>query len=234
MGAKIDVQKLAVMNGTDPHVGRPSSDSGYAMAGMLAAIAIMSIMTAALLPNWTTSATREKEAELIFRGGQYARAIRLYGARFGNAYPPDIDTLVQGRFLRRAYADPMMEDGEFELVRLGALQANPVTSAGLNFGQQEGAETPESERASFQPATTGLNSESGPIVGVRSRNAGTSMREIDGLSSYTEWVFTPAAAGVLGGHVLPSTPDTSTSAAALGDGTANTTGLASPRLGAGR
>ncbi len=220
------------MRPSPPQVARSSSDSGYAMAGMLAAIAIMSLALGVILPNWTTSATREKEAELIFRGGQYARAIRLYGARFGNAYPPDIDTLVQGRFLRRAYADPMMEDGEFDLVRLSALQGAPGATAGISLRQQGRAGSTETGRTSFQTATAGLNDESEPIVGVRSRNTGASMREVNGLSSYAEWVFTPTAAGVLGGHTFPSTPESSIGTTDTGAG--DTIGLAPPLLGTGR
>ena len=219
---------------TQPYVARSSSDSGYAMAGMLAAIAIMSVMMGVILPNWTTSATREKEAELIFRGGQYARAIRLYGARFANAYPPDIDTLVQGRFLRRAYADPMIEDGEFDLVRLSALQGVRGATAGMSLRQQGDADSAEAARASLRTATTGLNDESGPIVGVRSRNTGTSIREVNGLSSYAEWVFTPTAAGVLGGHTFASTPETSTDTAATDPGGGNPIGLAPPLFGTAR
>ncbi len=39
-------------------------------------------------------ATREKEAELIFRGNQYARAIGLFQRKFANTSPPTIDVLV--------------------------------------------------------------------------------------------------------------------------------------------
>ena len=219
---------------TQPYVARPSSDSGYAMAGMLAAIAIMSVMMGVILPNWTTSATREKEAELIFRGGQYARAIRLYGARFANAYPPDIDTLVQGRFLRRAYADPMMEDGEFDLVRPSALQEVRGATAGTSLRQQGGADSTETSRTAFQTATTGLNAESEPIVGVRSRNTGTSMRKVNGLSSYEEWVFTPTAAGVLGGHTFASTPESGIDTTATDTGEGDPIGLAPPLFGTAR
>ncbi len=64
------------------------------MAGLLVAIAIMGITMSMIMPTWRTWAQREKEAELIFRGEQYMRAIELYQRRFAGAYPTDLDALV--------------------------------------------------------------------------------------------------------------------------------------------
>ena len=55
-------------------------------------------------------ATREKEEELIFRGRQYARAIGLFQRKFANTAPPTIDVLVEQRFLRKKYKDPITND----------------------------------------------------------------------------------------------------------------------------
>ena len=55
-------------------------------------------------------ATREKEEELIFRGKQYARAIGLFQRKFANTAPPTIDVLVEQRFLRKKYKDPITND----------------------------------------------------------------------------------------------------------------------------
>ena len=85
------------------------------MAGLLVSIGVMSVLLSVLLPAWTLVAKREREAELIFRGEQYARAIELYQRQYVGAYPPDFDTLVEERFLRRLYKDPMTEDGVFPL-----------------------------------------------------------------------------------------------------------------------
>jgi type II secretory pathway pseudopilin PulG len=56
---------------------RHASTSGYAMAALLVGLSVMSIMLGAALPVWQTAITREREAELIFRGEQYAHAISL-------------------------------------------------------------------------------------------------------------------------------------------------------------
>ena len=55
-------------------------------------------------------ATREKEEELIFRGKQYARAIGLFQRKYANTAPPTIDLLVEQRFLRKKYKDPITND----------------------------------------------------------------------------------------------------------------------------
>src|SRR5688572_11619812 len=98
---------------------------GYAMAALLVAMSVMAVLLGALLPLWTTVAKREKEAELIFRGNQYARAIGLFQRKFANTPPPTIDVLVEQRFLRKKYKDPITND---DFQPLYANQA--MTSAG--------------------------------------------------------------------------------------------------------
>ena len=48
------------------------------MAALLVSLAVMSVLMTAALPAWRHQAKREKEAELVFRGEQYVRAIRLW------------------------------------------------------------------------------------------------------------------------------------------------------------
>jgi type II secretory pathway pseudopilin PulG len=88
------------------------------MAALLIALSVMSIALSMLLPAWTTLAKREREAELMFRGQQYARAVALYQRNRG-AFPPSIDVLVTEKFLRKKYKDPMTEDGEFQVIAVG-------------------------------------------------------------------------------------------------------------------
>jgi type II secretory pathway pseudopilin PulG len=92
---------------------RSSSDAGHAAAALLVAVSAAGIVLGAALPVWRHAAQREKEAELVFRGEQYARAIRLYSRQARGALPPGIDILVHRRFLRKRYADPMVADGRF-------------------------------------------------------------------------------------------------------------------------
>ena len=91
------------------------------MAALLVSLAVMSVLMGALLPAWRHQAQREKEAELVFRGEQYVRAIRLWEMKMGpGSRPPNFDILVQQKFLRKKYKDPMTEDGEFQPLYVGA------------------------------------------------------------------------------------------------------------------
>ncbi|HJR61155.1 MAG TPA: hypothetical protein VJ813_17215, partial [Vicinamibacterales bacterium] len=95
---------------------------GYAMAAVLMSVAVMAIVMSALLPVWRQQMQREKEAELAFRGEQYARAIYLFQRANGGQNPPSLDVLVSGRYIRKKYKDPMTEDGEFLPLSVGANQ----------------------------------------------------------------------------------------------------------------
>jgi type II secretory pathway pseudopilin PulG len=80
---------------------------GYAMATLVVAMAVMAVLMTAALPVWKQLAQREKEEELVFRGEQIAHSIGMFQRRFANAYPPNLDVLVQQKFLRKKYKDPI-------------------------------------------------------------------------------------------------------------------------------
>lgn len=97
------------------------------MAALLVAMAVMMIAMTAALPAWQTAARREKEAELIFRGKQYSRAIGGFQKKYGGAYPPTVDVLVNERFLRKKYKDPVTND---DFVFVGPGSQLPTTTTG--------------------------------------------------------------------------------------------------------
>ncbi len=148
------------------------TERGYAMAALLIALAIMAILLTVAMPVWRHQARRENEAELVFRGEQYARAVALFrykNANIPNAFPPSIDSLVQGRFLRRKYKDPMTKDGEFELIGVGSAQP------GTNVGSQQpgfntGSPAVPTARGNTSPQPTGQVA--GGMMGVRSKSTG--------------------------------------------------------------
>ena len=168
---------------------RGGSNRGYAMAALLVGMSVMAVLMGALLPVWTTMATREKEAELVFRGNQYARAIGLFQRKFANTPPPTIDILVEQRFLRKKYKDPITND-DFQ-----PLYANqPMTPGGP--GGQSGQQGTQSStgaapgRQLIQPGfgATGATA-AGGIIGVTSKSKETSLRVFNGRTRYNEWAF---------------------------------------------
>ncbi len=67
------------------------NDRGYAMAALLVSIGVMMVLMSVAMPVWRHEVQREKEAELIFRGEQYARAINLYQRKMGPGNFPAFD-----------------------------------------------------------------------------------------------------------------------------------------------
>jgi type II secretory pathway pseudopilin PulG len=109
------------------------------MVALLVGMSIMAVALSVALPAWSTAARREREAELIFRGQQYARAVALFQRKNANVFPPSWDVLVQGRFLRKKYKDPMTPDGEFQPVYAGqALPGQPGQGGQQGTGGQRG------------------------------------------------------------------------------------------------
>lgn len=202
--------------------GEPA-DRGYALAALLIGLAVMGIVMSMALPVWSHAARRERELELIFRGEQYARAVELYQRVFAGAYPPDVDTLIEERFLRRRYRDPMVPDGEFRIVHqaeVAELLANPAAARGEGSGEADrqdrtavrggarrtsGFETAQritrfGAAAMATPGRAGspLAEElQGGFAGVVSRSADESIRIYNGRTTYNEWVFVHG--GVEGG-----------------------------------
>jgi type II secretory pathway pseudopilin PulG len=181
-------------------------ERGYAMAALLVTLAIMAILLSVAMPVWRHEARREKEAELVFRGEQYARAIALFrykNANIPNAFPPSIDALVQGRFLRKKYKDPMTKDGEFVLIGVGSQQ--PGVNQGAN---KPGGPTAPAGRSNtpLLPATpTGV---AGGMMGVRSASQETSIRTYRGATRYDQWSFTFNIAPRPGGAMpMANSPD---------------------------
>jgi len=84
----------------------------------------MLIATMAVAPNILNQGRREREAEMVWRGKQYVRAIKMYYRKTGK-FPTSLDDLTKPkigniRFMRQAYKDPMNgKDGEWRLIYVG-------------------------------------------------------------------------------------------------------------------
>jgi type II secretory pathway pseudopilin PulG len=185
--------------------GQARNDRGYAMAALLIVMSIAALMMTAVMPVWKQMAQREKEEELVFRGLQYVHAITLYGRKFANTQPPNLDVLIQQKYLRKKYKDPVTND-DFQLVL--ANQAAAGAGGAAQPGAQRGgsapglgsgtAATPGSATPGQTPGGTGRGISQigtpgagpvGGIVGVASKSKAKSIRLYNGRSHYNEWVF---------------------------------------------
>jgi type II secretory pathway pseudopilin PulG len=105
-------------------------EAGYILFGIVIAIIILGIFLVAAVPLWQSVVQREKEQELIFRGYQYMQAIDKYQKKFPGAYPPTVELLVEQKFLRKAYSDPMTADGKWNLLRQLSPELQPGAPGG--------------------------------------------------------------------------------------------------------
>ena len=105
---------------------RSAASAGFTYVWLLLAVAFMAAGLAAVAEVATTAMRRDKEADLLFVGDQFARAIALYRASSPGAqqYPQRLDDLLADkrfpnvrRHLRRVYPDPMTGSADWGLVR---------------------------------------------------------------------------------------------------------------------
>ncbi|MBY0494285.1 MAG: type II secretion system GspH family protein [Cyanobacteria bacterium] len=166
-----------------------ADDRGYAMAALLVAMSVMAVLMSALLPVWSHMATREKEEELIFRGKQYARAIGLFQRKFANTAPPTIDVLVEQRFLRKKYKDPITND-DFQPIYANqqAIQAPGGGPVAARPGQAATLSAPAQQPIQSGVGSTGMGAQGG-VIGVTSKSKDESIKIYNGRSRYNEWAF---------------------------------------------
>ena len=107
----------------------PTTESGHLLITLMIAITVMSILLGAAFQQWSVIVHRDKEEELIFRGGQYVDAIIRYRMDHGGALPTSLADLAKPgprgfRFIRKLFTDPFeipTEDGgdEWQLAGFG-------------------------------------------------------------------------------------------------------------------
>src|SRR6266852_2399073 len=131
-------------------LGKPG-ERGYVLllvVFMATALLVLAMMVA---PNILTEGKREKEKEMIWRGKQYTRGVKLYYRKMGR-FPTNLDDLTKPkvgslRFLRQAYKDPMnVQDGSWRLIYVGPagqlIGSLKPQQQNLQFGQPSGIGTP--------------------------------------------------------------------------------------------
>jgi type II secretory pathway pseudopilin PulG len=180
-----------ILGGQGEAVGRSSAwqERGYAMAALLVGLSVMAVLMGVMLPVWSHMIQREKEEELIFRGNQYARAIGLFQRKFANTAPPTIDLLVEQRFLRKKYKDPITNDDFQPLYANQSPQGVGSPTGSQRPGQtgttlQAVTPTPAGTQTSTAPGGT-----PGGIIGVTSKSKETSIKIYNGRTKYNEWAF---------------------------------------------
>jgi type II secretory pathway pseudopilin PulG len=165
------------------------------MAVLLAGLAIMGIAWTLVVPVWKQYVQREKEAELIFRAGQYARAVALYQRKYANAFPPSVEVLLREKFLRKKYKDPITK-GDFRYLSPLELQALPALNTTTRPGRP-GSSPPAPVPGGGRIGGPGMPGPNGPTAGpsagiaaVVSRSSAASIKVFKNRQQYNQWVVT--------------------------------------------
>jgi hypothetical protein len=128
---------------------------GYALSLVVFLLALVVIASVAVAPNVITNGRREKEEEMIWRGKQYVRGIRLYVRYYQThggttRFPTSMEDLTKNkvgiRFMRQAYKDPVNSvDGSWRLIYvgpngqlIGSLKSRPLGADGKPSGFSSG------------------------------------------------------------------------------------------------
>jgi hypothetical protein len=164
-------------------------------------------MLTMMLPLVSQEIRRDKEEELIFRGLQYAEAIRVFQMRY-QRLPNKLSELVEvkPRSIRQLWKDPMTDDGKWGLIFLN--QGQPINpqqpgqpgqpgkpgqpgqpgqpqQPGEEGGGQEGSD----QGGGLGVPKPGDTVQIGPIVGVYSKSHKKSILIFNGRERYDEWQF---------------------------------------------
>src|ERR1700741_4783104 len=127
---------------------------GYALGMLLFSLALLVLSMAAAAPTVMNEIRRDKEEEMIWRGKQYVRGIRLfvryYQTHGGTTrFPTSMEDLTKNkvgiRFMRQAYKDPVNPvDGSWRLIYvgpngqlIGSLKNRPLGGNGQTSGSPD-------------------------------------------------------------------------------------------------
>lgn len=167
--------------------------AGFTLIGLLFLIAGMGVAMAALGTVWHTFVQRENEAELLFIGDQFGKALASYQrATPGTAksYPANLEDLLRDprfpntvRHLRRLYRDPMTGGTEWGLERdtakgiVGVYSLSdkvPRKRHGFALGQEAFAQAKTYRDWVFKPAKSDAGGDASATAQTQTGQSGTS------------------------------------------------------------
>ena len=185
---------------------------GYVLFGVLVGITLLGVGLSAGVTLWSQLVQREREAELLFRGEAIVRGLERFQQDRPGTLPETLEELVEGKYLRRAWVDPMT-GRSFRILRA----QNTAAGGGSGPGRERRG------RAGSGPAPTNPAGEEGPrraaggvvreqpgeagtagepatgITGVVSTSDLLSFRSYEGARRYNEWRFEAQVGAAAGG-----------------------------------
>ena len=191
-------------------------ERGYALLMVVFVATLMLIAAMTVAPSIKTEVTRQREKEMIWRGNQYVRGIKMYYRKNGK-FPTSLDDLVKPQlgnihFMRQAYKDPMnKEDGSWRLIYvgpsgqlIGSLKPQPALNLPTGIPGASGIGTPA---ANLPGAGINSTNTQGPLgaagsVGTQQGTIGSGQTQTTGTGVSTD---TDANGNVPPPSALPGT-----------------------------
>jgi type II secretory pathway pseudopilin PulG len=156
-------------------------EGGYGLLLVIFLITVLLILAVSVAPNILNAGRREREKEMIWRGKQYTRGVKLYFRKMGR-FPTSLDDLTKPkigslRFMRQAYKDPMnATDGSWRLIYVGPA------------GQLIGSLKPQQQNVLFPQGVTPANALNGTVNPAQPGTIGQSVQggtQLGGSNSST-------------------------------------------------
>ena len=181
-----------------------AGEKGYVLVSVMLLITVMIIAMSMQITSIVQQIKRDREEELVYRGKDYARAIKRFFHKQG-VYPSSVDQLLKTnnlRFLRKKYKDPITGEEEWHMVRLGEAQVkipapNPNMSNTLTQSPPPGGINPKGKEGGdggtgtlkTSPIGSGPTLGGPPIIGVASNSKGEGIKSFNEKTHYNEWLI---------------------------------------------
>ena len=176
----------------------PRDSAGYVLFGVLIGITLLGVGLSAAVTLWSQVLQRDREAELLFRGEAIIRALERFQQDRPGTLPETLEELVEGKYLRRAWLDPMT-GRSFRILHAEDALATGASGSGLARGGRAGSgpapTNPAGEAEPRRAAGRAGREEPGEagaatgITGVVSTSDLLSFRAYEGARRYREWRF---------------------------------------------
>ena len=141
---------------------------------LMMAVFLIAIGLLVAVPVLQTEVQREKEEELIFRGKQYAEAVRIYTQKNPGRFPASLKELLDKKCVRRLYRDPFGPEGQWNVILATGKAPTGRDSA------QEILVAPERALPAIKNPQ---------ILGVVSSSTARSVKIYNDQESHDKWLF---------------------------------------------
>jgi type II secretory pathway pseudopilin PulG len=161
-------------------LARRAAAPGYVLIMLTFAVFLLAIGLLVALPVLQTEVQREKEEELIFRGRQYAEAVRIYARKNPGRFPASLKELLDKKCIRRLYRDPFSRDGRWNVILVSVAGRGSAPSATGRAAAQEVLVAPERVLSAIKNPM---------VLGVVSTSTARSVKIWNDQESHDKWLF---------------------------------------------